>query len=138
MPRIDLDRVVSRLNQRRTFQERDFFTEADDKQLKELTDDAFPAVIKTTHPVFVLAVGSIGVIACPCTRRPREPKLYRSISRGCVKNFPSCKIPSDTTYLIESNSFTRPNDDLFWRGLMHHGRVPEDAITGRFSPEGRP
>lgn len=45
MPRIDLDR------NHRVFKEQDFFYHADDGQLKELTNGAFPAQVKTTHPV---------------------------------------------------------------------------------------
>jgi hypothetical protein len=137
MPKIDLDRMIEGFYSSPSIREREFFYHAQDRMLLRFTGGAFPAKVKTTHPVLVLDVTPSGLSVCPCTRGPKTPQRYRYIAPAAIKRTP-ISVPEATTYLIEDKSFPAPDDPFFWRDLTPHGQVPEEAIEGRFRPEVTP
>ncbi|WP_456386761.1 hypothetical protein [Desulfolithobacter sp.] len=111
--------------------ERMFFAGAPDKELRNYTDDVFPATMRrdrTTHPVFVLQCTQTGHLVCPCSSRGHRGR-QRYIRCGCILEI-SGRTTEQDSFLVEDCTFTMPLDYRFSRKLQFLGRVPESCISG--------
>jgi len=96
-----------------------------DYHLKSMTRH-FPAVVCTTHPVYVLEeIANLGAKLCPCTT---------NIHFGTPRIRKGCKLPdtrrviSRTSYVLIKYGFTVKKAERFRRDLSYTGMVPHECF----------
>lgn len=98
---------------------------AEDRHLKSITR-AFPAVIWTTHPVYVLErLANLGWKMCPCTTRPNRG--VPQIVEGCVLHGTHRTI-NKTSYVLTNHAFNLKKGAQFQKKLDYAGTVPEKCF----------
>lgn len=104
------------------------FFGAPDTDLRQLTG-AFPATMrpdKTTHPLFVLQVNTVGHYVCPCSSKGHSAK-QRYVCCGCRLEMKNEAMKLDS-FLVEACGFTLPLDQRFTGKLGFLGLVPESCL----------
>jgi len=108
-----------------TFLPGQFYFGADDKELKSITRQ-FPAVIFTTHPVYVLKkIANLGYKLCPCTTNDHNHTPY--IMEGCVLEDTGRRIKR-TSFVLTQYAFNITKAKNFCTKLDYAGLVPKKCF----------
>jgi hypothetical protein len=129
---VDLEELGSSIRHlpRAQWEERMFFFNALDKQVRLETHGIFPHHIKSAtsaHPIFVLkTLGNLAHEVCPCSSKCFSEGM-RYIAKGCKLEVTGW-IMDRNSYLVEELVFTMPQDHTFRRNLKFKGRVPRTCL----------
>lgn len=102
-----------------------FYFGADDNHLKSITGN-FPAVICSTHPVYVLEkIANLGYKLCPCTtsKHLQTP----TIKKNCILEDTGRRIKR-TSYVLTRFTFNITKGENFRSKLDYAGLVPEKCF----------